>query len=114
VKTKEGTKLQSAGRATTPEIVSGERLGDFVSKIHDATAHRAYELFEARGDEHGHDLEDWFRAESELLHRVKVKTWQSEKEVYVNAEIPAFRAEDVKIGVEPPAGHYLGQLPCGA
>lgn len=27
---------------------------------------RAYELFEARGCEHGHDWEDWFRAESEL------------------------------------------------
>jgi DUF2934 family protein len=27
---------------------------------------RAYELFEARGCEHGHDSEDWFRAESEL------------------------------------------------
>ena len=92
MKTREGTKLQSAGRATTPEIVSGERIGDFVSKIHDGIAHRAYEFFEARGDERGHDLEDWFRAESELLHPVKVKTWQSEQKVYVNAEIPAFRA----------------------
>ena len=32
-----------------------------------AIARRAYELFEARGREHGHDWEDWFRAESELL-----------------------------------------------
>jgi hypothetical protein len=27
---------------------------------------RAYELFDARGCEHGHDWEDWFQAESEL------------------------------------------------
>ena len=27
---------------------------------------RAYELFETRSCEHGHDREDWFRAESEL------------------------------------------------
>ncbi|HEX4920984.1 MAG TPA: DUF2934 domain-containing protein [Candidatus Bathyarchaeia archaeon] len=33
---------------------------------HLAIACRAYELFEARGCEHGHDWEDWFRAESEL------------------------------------------------
>jgi len=33
---------------------------------HLAIAQRAYELFEARGCEHGHDWEDWFRAESEL------------------------------------------------
>jgi hypothetical protein len=33
---------------------------------HLAIAHRAYELFETRGCEHGRDWEDWFRAESEL------------------------------------------------
>jgi Protein of unknown function (DUF2934) len=30
---------------------------------------RAYELFEARGREEGHDLEDWFRAEKEITGR---------------------------------------------
>jgi hypothetical protein len=29
-------------------------------------AKRAYELFEARGGEHGHDVEDWLQAEREL------------------------------------------------
>jgi hypothetical protein len=33
---------------------------------HLAIALRAYQLFEARGCEHGHDREDWFRAELEL------------------------------------------------
>lgn len=33
---------------------------------HLAIAQRAYELFESRCYEHGHDWEDWFRAESEL------------------------------------------------
>jgi len=27
---------------------------------------RAYELYEARGSEDGHDLDDWFRAEDEI------------------------------------------------
>ena len=30
---------------------------------------RAYELFEARGREDGHDLEDWFCAEEEITGR---------------------------------------------
>lgn len=30
---------------------------------------RAYELFEERGKEEGHDLEDWFRAEEEITAR---------------------------------------------
>jgi hypothetical protein len=28
---------------------------------------RAYELYEARGHEHGHDREDWLQAEGEIL-----------------------------------------------
>jgi hypothetical protein len=27
---------------------------------------RAYELFEQRGKEHGHDLDDWLQAEAEM------------------------------------------------
>ena len=32
-------------------------------------AMRAYELFEQRGGEHGHDWDDWYRAERELRQR---------------------------------------------
>jgi hypothetical protein len=42
-----------------------------------AIARRAYELFETRGCEHGHDREDWFRAESELLSPVSVSMQES-------------------------------------
>ncbi len=31
--------------------------------------HRAYELYEQRGREDGHDLDDWFRAEAETVGR---------------------------------------------
>ena len=30
---------------------------------------RAYELYEQRGKESGHDLEDWLQAESEFVQR---------------------------------------------
>jgi len=30
-------------------------------------AQRAYELYEARGREDGHDLDDWLRAEAEIM-----------------------------------------------
>ena len=33
----------------------------------ETTRKRAYELYVERGMEDGHDLEDWFRAEEELL-----------------------------------------------
>lgn len=33
----------------------------------DAIRERAYQLFEQRGCEHGHDLDDWLVAEAELM-----------------------------------------------
>ena len=33
----------------------------------EAIAHRAYELFEERGREEGRELDDWLRAEHELM-----------------------------------------------
>lgn len=33
---------------------------------HEAVARRAYELFEQRGSEHGHEEEDWRQAEAEI------------------------------------------------
>ena len=37
----------------------------------EAIANRAYELFLARGGEHGHALDDWLQAEQELLDTVR-------------------------------------------
>jgi hypothetical protein len=36
---------------------------------HDEIARRAYQLYEERGREHGHDWEDWFLAEHDLRQR---------------------------------------------
>lgn len=52
-----------------------------------AVARRAYELFEARGCEHGHDREDWFRAESELLSPVSVSMQRSADRIGVHANV---------------------------
>jgi DUF2934 family protein len=38
-------------------------------RIEEEIRNRAYELFEARGREEGHELEDWLRAEGEILNR---------------------------------------------
>jgi hypothetical protein len=37
-----------------------------ITLTHEEIARRAYQLYEERGREHGHDLRDWFQAEGEL------------------------------------------------
>ena len=42
-------------------------------KVSEQIGRRAYELYETRGREDGHDLEDWLRAEEEITSK-KVRT----------------------------------------
>ena len=37
------------------------------NKVEDQISRRAYEFYEARGRENGHDVEDWLRAEAEVV-----------------------------------------------
>jgi hypothetical protein len=55
--------------ATVPSATGDMRKpgeGHTIEPAHDDIAGRAYQLFEERGGEHGHDWEDWFQAEREL------------------------------------------------
>ena len=45
-----------------------ESLMDRISQASQAITRRAYEIFEANGRRFGRDLDDWFKAEMELLH----------------------------------------------
>lgn len=36
---------------------------------HEATARRAYEIYQSRGASHGSDVDDWLRAEREIKAR---------------------------------------------
>jgi Protein of unknown function (DUF2934) len=46
--------------------VVGGRPGMGAAPTTEQIARRAYEIFEARGGQHGRDLEDWLQAEREL------------------------------------------------
>jgi HSP20 family protein len=110
VKEAQAVESRSGQGDGTVEIVTGESLGKLASRMREGVARRAYELFEAGGYQHGSDLEDWFRAESELLHPLKVKTWETDREVVVTAQVPGFRPEEVKVGVEPQRVIISGNL----
>src|SRR5580700_8640402 len=80
---------------------SREEILDQLLQIYDGIARRAFEIFESRGGSPGHDLEDWFRAESELLHPVPLNLSESSGKFIVRAEVPGFGRNDIEINVEP-------------
>jgi HSP20 family protein len=72
-----------------------------IREVYDTLARRAYELFDGRGREHGHDLEDWFRAESELLSPMPLEVDEGSEELIVRADLPGFREKDIEVRVGP-------------
>ena len=72
-----------------------------MEELHNSIARRAFELFEGNGRWPGRELEDWLRAESELLHPTHLELTESDNHLNVRAEVPGFSAKDLEINVEP-------------
>lgn len=85
----------------SPVFVEAEKLFDQMREFSHSIARRAYEFFEARGRQFGNELEDWFRAESELMRTVPVEVKENEDKITVRAEVPGFAANEIKVSVEP-------------
>lgn len=82
-------------------LTASSTLVERMRQISASIAGRAYELFEARGSEHGHDWEDWFRAESELLTPIPVKVVDLNGRFAVRAEVPGFTSKDIEVWAGP-------------
>ena len=74
-----------------------------------AIARRAFELFEKRNREHGHDWEDWFRAESELLRPVSITTLESADRLSLRANVFGFGEKELAVSIEPKRVVVLGK-----
>lgn len=82
------------------ELVTPEELLKHEKSIFDSVSHRAYELFQNRRGVPGHDREDWFRAESELLKPVKCHVTESDDDLIARAEVPGFSPHELQVSLE--------------
>ncbi len=80
---------------TTDQMLS--RMREYVDNI----ARRAFEIFESNGRRLGRDLDDWLRAEAELLHPLHVEVSETDDALTVAAEVPGFDEKDIKVSIEP-------------
>ena len=93
--------IQPEKEAVPVKTQPGSDLIERVKALSNAIAHRAFELFNGRGRADGHDLEDWLRAESEVLHPVHLDLDESGDAFTVRAEVPGFSAKELDVSVEP-------------
>ncbi len=98
----QGSQLQTTKRSIGPlRLANMDEILRDMRETFDSVARRAYEIFEANGRQLGRDMEDWFRAESELLHPLHVEMRESHDKIIVKAEVPGFEPKDIEINVEP-------------
>jgi len=93
--------LTSSPRKITPKPFPVTSYQDNLNRLMKQIEQRAYELFEWRGRGNGHDLEDWFKAEQEFMKPVALEITEKEHTLWVRAEVPGFKAEELEVAFEP-------------
>ena len=95
------TAMQPAKAPVPVEQSAIEDVVDRIQQTYESTARRAFEIFDGNGRWLGHELEDWFRAESELLHPVHLEIAETDDNLTVRAEVPGFSTKELNIDVGP-------------
>ncbi len=98
---KQATAIQPVREGMPLRVLSFDDLFERMHEIYDSIARRSFEIFESNGRTFGHDLDDWFKAESEVLHPVHIDISESDNALAVRAEVPGFNAKEVEVSVEP-------------
>ena len=87
-------KLNGGGKEALP--VFGE-----IARRFEAIERRAFDLFEKRGREVGHEAEDWFKAEHELLGYAAAELSEKDGTYEMRIALPGFEAKEVEVTATP-------------
>lgn len=96
---KTNTEILASGSFV--ELLPEHHLFQEMHDTHYLIARRAYKLFADRGFIHSHDLEDWFRAERELLHSAPMELRETDSQFRLRIEMPGFRENEIVVAVGP-------------
>ena len=77
------------------------RSGDCTKRITDIIARRAFQFSEARGFTPGHEMEDWKRAESEIVSPICGGWTLANDKIVVTAAASLYKEGAIEICVEP-------------
>ena len=88
------TKVNDSEKKTLP--VFGE-----IAKRLQGVQRRAFDLFEKRGRDLGHELEDWFNAEQELFGWPAAELTEKDGAYELEMTLPGFEAKDVEVTATP-------------
>jgi len=93
--------VQRTQGPNAPKMVKFETLVERVNSLFNDISRRAFQIFEGNGHQPGHDLDNWFRAERELLRPVNLEMSETDEALQVKAEVPGLSEKELQISVEP-------------
>lgn len=94
------TAMQTSPSSVPVKQETAATLSEF-DRIYDSIARRAFQLFEGNGQWPGHDWDDWFRAERELVRPIPVELKETDTSYTARLEVPGFSQNDLEIALEP-------------
>lgn len=85
------TKANDAGKKTLPPVF------EEIAKRIEAIPLWAFDLFEKRGRELGHDVEDWLNAERELVGSSTSELTEKDGVYELQVTLPGFESKDIEV-----------------
>src|SRR4029077_4214754 len=95
---------EGAASMHTTEIVPVERVGNLladVERLYDAIAAKANQYSDDRGSVEGYHVDDWLRAETELVGKPKYKVIREKNNFTIEMALPETETFSVAIRVTP-------------
>jgi HSP20 family protein len=83
-----------------PLFVEAETLFERMAHVTNEIASRAFDMFRTRGGEWGRELDDWFKAEREVLRPVPVEIKENDTNILVTAAVPGFKPEEIEVSIK--------------
>jgi len=87
-------KVNDAGKKNLPVF-------EEIAKRLEGVRQRAFDLFENRGRELGHDQEDWLKAEREVFSWPASELAEKDGTYEIQVSLPGFESKDVEVNTTP-------------
>jgi HSP20 family protein len=71
-----------------------------MKELTDKITKRAFEFFEKRGYQEGHEMCDWLLAERDIMQPMPIELTDKGDEMILSANVPGFESKDLEINVE--------------
>jgi len=93
-------KAQTALSPISTKPLSITEFWNDIDKLMNQVRQRAYQIFEGRGRGEGRDLDDWFKAEMELLKPVPLEVTEKDNILHICADVPGFKEDELEVNLD--------------